>query len=148
MKRRPMKCSSTNGRPIRCRPIDEEYIAMLTIADVLLCFFQVNNRDQVILRLQSDLDTSQQQYSGIIEELSIRDDEVSRLNTRAKQLQADLRDVHSQLEISHERISHGEKTLGSQSQDYEVRVIALSLPPHKSSLRFTFRSSTSGWRTP
>jgi hypothetical protein len=33
---------------------------------------QVANRDQVILKLQTDLDTSQQQYAGGLEEVRIQ----------------------------------------------------------------------------
>ena len=56
-----------------------------------------------------------------MEELNIRDDEVARLNTRIQQLQANARDLSAQLDIAHERVTHGEKTLGSQSHEYEVR---------------------------
>ena len=88
---------------------------LLTVWCVCAVRAQVGNRDQVILRLQSEVDTIQQQYTGMMEEMSIRDDEMARLNTRFKQVQGDNRQLHAQLEISQERISHGEKTLGSIS---------------------------------
>ena len=74
----------------------------------------------MILRLQTELDTAQQQYTGVIEEMNIRDDEVSRLNIKIKAMQSELRDTASQLEIAQERVSHGEKTLGSRAEEYEV----------------------------
>ena len=95
---------------------------LLTVWCVCAVRAQVGNRDQVILRLQSELDTIQQQYTGMMEEMNIRDDEMARINTRFKQVQGENRQLHAQLEISQERISHGEKTLGSQSQEYEVRL--------------------------
>lgn len=64
----------------------------------------MTNRDQAILKLQSEIDTTQQQYTGIIEELQIRDNEVQRLNNKVKELQSDIRDLHSQLEISEEKV--------------------------------------------
>ena len=63
---------------------------------------------------------TQQQYTGVMEELNIRDDEVARLNTRIKELQSQLREMVSQIEISQERVTHGEKNLSQQAHDYQV----------------------------
>lgn len=35
-----------------------------------MCVLQVSNRDQAILKLQTELDTSQQKYTGVLEEVS------------------------------------------------------------------------------
>ena len=74
----------------------------------------------MILRLQTELDTAQQQYTGVIEEMNIRDDEVSRLNMKVKALQSELRETASQLEIAQERVTYGERTLGSRAEEHEV----------------------------
>lgn len=78
------------------------------------------NRDHSIIRLQADLDTAIQQRSGIQEELALRDDEVSRVQMRLREQQAQMREVQGQLEVAEERIGHGEKSLSQQSHDYQV----------------------------
>ncbi len=62
-------------------------------------------RDGNILKLQTDLDTVQQQYMGLLEELNIRDEEVQRLNLKVRQLQSDIRDMQAQIEVKDDRVN-------------------------------------------
>jgi len=55
--------------------------------------------------------------------LSIRDDEVQRLNLRVKQLQSDIKDVQSQFEISEDKVEL------SRRQDHVQHLNYYSLSP-------------------
>ena len=87
---------------------------------------QVGNRDAVILKLQTELDMAEQKQNGLLEELSIRDDEVQRLNAKIRQLQQDIKDERAERELVEERTRHNEKTINQQSHDYQMTLQEVS----------------------
>ena len=61
-------------------------------------FFQVSNRDQKILKLNTELNTVQEQFKGTKEENEMHLSEIERLNSKLKNLAADLKDSKEEIE--------------------------------------------------
>ena len=66
--------------------------------------FQVTVRDGNLLKLQTELDKVQQHYTGVLDEMNIREGEVQRLNAKIRQLHSDVNDLNAQLEVKEAKV--------------------------------------------
>ncbi|XP_073532852.1 uncharacterized protein [Phyllobates terribilis] len=83
---------------------------------------EVNNRDQIILQLKTDLKTSQEKYFGTQEELSLQEVEVSRLQQRIKSLQSESRELWEKNNDQEDRLNQAEKAKQLLSHEQEIHL--------------------------
>ncbi|XP_075684296.1 uncharacterized protein LOC142652536 [Rhinoderma darwinii] len=83
---------------------------------------EVNNRDQIILQLKTDLKTSQEKYFGTQEELGLQEGEVSRLQQRNKSLQSESRELWENCNDQEDRLNQAEKAKQQLLHEHEIHL--------------------------
>lgn len=80
----------------------------------------MGQRDQSILKLQTDLSQVQEKYASALEEKKIERDELERLNDRVRQQSAELDELRESNDALESRRVHIEKELKQTQYDYET----------------------------
>ncbi|KAG9478577.1 hypothetical protein GDO78_012303 [Eleutherodactylus coqui] len=83
---------------------------------------EVNNRDQIILQLKTDLKTSQEKYFGTQEELGLQEAEVSRLQQKIKSLQSETRELWEKCSDQEDRLNQTEKAKQQLLHEQEIHL--------------------------
>jgi chromosome segregation ATPase len=84
------------------------------------CQLEVSQRDQNLIKLQSDLNLMQEKYSSSLEEVKIQQDEIERLNMRIKSQSSDLKDIQSINDHMEEKLNNS--TQLNKQREYEIEI--------------------------
>ncbi|XP_077349037.1 uncharacterized protein LOC143997335 isoform X1 [Lithobates pipiens] len=83
---------------------------------------EVNNRDQIILQLKTDLKTSQEKYFGSQEELSLQEAEISRLQQKMRCLQNEARELWEKCNEQEDQLNQVEKAKQQLVHEQEIHL--------------------------
>ncbi|XP_072269350.1 uncharacterized protein [Pyxicephalus adspersus] len=83
---------------------------------------EVNNRDQIILQLKTDLKTSQEKYFGSQEELSLQEAEISRLQQKIRCLQNEARELWEKCNEQEDQLNQIEKAKQQLFHEQEIHL--------------------------
>ena len=84
------------------------------------CQLEVSQRDQSLIKLQSDLNLMQEKYSSSLEEVKIQQDEIERLNMRIKSQSSDLKEIQSINDHMEEKLNNS--TQLNKQREYEIEI--------------------------
>ncbi len=97
-----------------------EYQLCNSIEKNKACQNEVAQRDQQLIKLQSDLNLISEKYSSSLDELKIQEEELERLNSRVKKQSNDMKDMQALNDKLDDRSNNLEKQLKQSLYDNEM----------------------------
>lgn len=89
-----------------------------TIEKHKVCQLEVTQRDQTILKIQTELNLLNEKYTSTLDEIKIQQDELERLHTRIKKQSNDLKDMQNMNDRLDEKNTHKDKMI--KQLEYEI----------------------------
>ncbi|XP_055998950.1 uncharacterized protein LOC125667409 [Ostrea edulis] len=86
---------------------------------------EMTTRDQVILKLRTDLVTMQEKDARCLKELKIREDEVKRLNNKVAQLQQEILDLNRQIQRDSEKKLQHDQEAALQKVNKDIHLLKM-----------------------
>ncbi|MBN3313958.1 PMFBP protein, partial [Atractosteus spatula] len=116
----PAESCSVYHRLEHCSPSDQQLVTGAV--------FEVNNRDQAILQLKTDLKMVEEKYSGSQEELGLHESEVTRLNQKLKCLQREVRELWDKCSQQEDSLNQADKE--KQHLQHELEMCKQQIANH------------------
>ena len=83
-----------------------------------ICQHEVSQRDQTIIKQQSDINLMHEKYSSSLDEIKIQQEEMERLNQRIKKQSGDLKDYQS----ANDRLEDKKENLNKHIKELEYEI--------------------------
>lgn len=93
------------------------------------CQNEVSQRDQNLIKLQSDLNILQEKYSSCVEEVRIQQEEIDRLNARTKKQSSDFKELQAAYDALEDKNTCLEKHI--KQLEYELEITKLNVANHE-----------------